>query len=103
MSTTAEKSRPAARRSRLELIDAGIAKDEATLEAARARFVELAASEEAAVREAKRANPTASPYSLGSPAQQARTEAEMLDRTIAGLEKGTARLARGAGRGRRRS
>jgi hypothetical protein len=88
MSTTAEKSRPAARRSRLELIDAGIAKDEATLEAARARFVELAASEDAAVREAKRANPTASPYSLGSPAQQARTEAEMLDRTIAGLEKG---------------
>jgi hypothetical protein len=88
MSATAEKVKPAAKRSRLEIVDDALAKDEAELGAARARFVELAAAEDDAVRESKRANPTASPYTLRSPAQLIRDEREKLERTISGLEKG---------------
>jgi len=88
MSAPLRKPKPAARRSRLEIVDDAISSDEAALEAARAKFVELAAAEDAAVREAERANRSGSPYSLGSPAQQARIDVEKLDKTIAGLEKG---------------
>jgi len=86
MSATATKPKP--RRSRLQIVEAALAKDEAALEAARARFVELAERETEAVRAAKRAKPDASPYAMGSPAQQARSEAEKLDKAVAGLEKG---------------
>lgn len=88
MSATAEKPKPAARRSRLELADAGIAKDEQALEAARAKFVELAAAEDQAVSETKKADPTANAYALRAPAQLIRDEREKLERTIVGLEKG---------------
>jgi hypothetical protein len=91
MSATLEKAKPA-RRSRLEIVDEALAKDEAALEAARAKFVELAAAEDAAVAEAKHADPAASPYTLRSPAQLIRDEREKLDRTIAGLERGIVAL-----------
>jgi hypothetical protein len=74
MSSTMTKTKPGARRSRLEIFDDALAKDEAALEAARSKFVELAAAEDAAVAEAKRADPAASPYTLRSPAQQIRDE-----------------------------
>jgi hypothetical protein len=77
-----------ARRSRLEIIQDALAADEQQLEEARARFVELAAAEDEAVRESKRKDPAASPYALRAPAQQIRVEIEKLERTIVGLEKG---------------
>src|SRR5919197_4264022 len=77
-----------ARRSRLQRIDDGIAADEQKLQAARAKFVELAETEADAVREAKRKDPVGSPYTLNSAAQLARSEAAKLDTTISGLERG---------------
>jgi hypothetical protein len=91
MSATAQKPR-VGKRSRLEIVEAALAKDEQALEEARARFVELAAAEDDAVRESKRANPEASPYALRSPAQQIRAEREQLDKTISGLERGIVAL-----------
>lgn len=91
MSATVEKI-AGARRSRLARIDDAIEKDEQTLEAARRKSVELAEAEDAAVFEAKRKDPGASPYKLGSPAQTARSEREKLATTIVGLEKGLVAL-----------
>jgi hypothetical protein len=85
---TIEKVKPGGRRSRLEIIDAALAKDEAALDAARVRFVELAEAEDEAVRESKRADPAASPYALRSPAQQIPDERARLERTMDGLERG---------------
>ncbi|MFL5934983.1 MAG: hypothetical protein ACJ75Q_00550 [Gaiellaceae bacterium] len=87
MSATIEKV-VGARRSRLAIVDEALAADEEALERARARFVQLAADEEAAVRESKRKDPGASPYALRAPAQLLRDEREKLERTISGLERG---------------
>jgi hypothetical protein len=91
MSPTLEKAKPA-RRSRLEIVDEALAADETALQAARAKFVELAAAEDAAVQEAKHADPGASPYGLRSPAQLIRDEREKLERSISGLERGITAL-----------
>jgi hypothetical protein len=91
MSTTVEKV-VGARRSRLARIDQAIEKDEAALEAAQRKLVELAAAEDEAVRESKRKEPSESPYKLRSPAHLLRDEREKLDRTLSGLEKGLAAL-----------
>src|SRR4051812_5555973 len=87
MATTVEKVTDA-RRSRLAIVDGAIEQDEHALADARQKFVELAAAEDHAVFEAKKKNPTASPYGLRSPAQLIRDEREKLERTIEGLEKG---------------
>jgi hypothetical protein len=91
MSTTVEKV-VGARRSRLARIDQAIEKDEAALEAARRKLVELAAAEDEAVRESKRKEPSESPYKLRSPAQMIREEAEKLERSLDGIERGLAAL-----------
>jgi hypothetical protein len=87
MTPTMTKTKPGARRSRLEIVDDALAKDEAALETAVARVAELAGAEDAAVREAKHADPAKSAYTLGSPAQTARAEREKVERSIEGLQK----------------
>ena len=72
---------------RLEIVEAALAKDRAALEDGRRRFVELAEKEDAAVKESKAAEPGRSAYTVGSPAQTARAEREKLERTLDGLEK----------------
>lgn len=91
MAATIEKV-VGARRSRLAKIDEGIAADEAKVEEARRKLVELAAEEDAAVAAAKRKDPLANPYKLREPAQELRAEREKLERSLDGLEKGLAVL-----------
>jgi hypothetical protein len=91
MAATIEKV-VGAGRSRLAKIDEGIAADEAKVEAARRKLVELAAAEDAAVAEVKRKDPLANPYKLREPAQELRAEREKLERSLDGLEKGLAVL-----------
>jgi DNA repair exonuclease SbcCD ATPase subunit len=86
------KPEPATRRARLEIVTDALERDEQALAAARTRFVELAAAEDQAVREAKRANPEANAYALRSPAQQIREERAKLEKTLDGLERGIAAL-----------
>lgn len=87
-STLTKAKETVARRSRLEIVDEAISADEAKLATALRQSVELVEAEDAAVREAKRRDPSANPYGLRQPAQVARAEAEKVERTISGLERG---------------
>ncbi len=92
MSASATVEGVLGRRSRLAKIDAALAADEQKLEDARRRVDELAAQEDAAVAELKRADPSAAVYALRSRPQQLRQEREALERSIEGLERGIAAL-----------